>query len=209
MLSLQPIVDRSALDTPPLGGVSWSNATAAARLDAEQAKALEALIAVARPHPSTGKRWRVVDVEDVLTLAGLNSGRSPGTFDRIESVLVHQYKEYRAAQGVYLRALVFQPDSWPTPLRCDLYDERNRRVIEAKAGADREFIRMAIGQLADYARLHGPPCGKAVLVPERLHPDLLDLLKSAQIDAIWKSGDGFEDSTDGSLISQQPEQTRK
>ena len=54
------IVDRSALDTPPLDGVSWSNATAAARLDAEQAKALEALIAVARPHPvpvNDGESW--------------------------------------------------------------------------------------------------------------------------------------------------------
>lgn len=204
MLSLEPIVDRSALDTPPLDGVHWSNATAAARLTAEQANALEALIAVARPrHPLP--RLQVVDVEAALTLAGSNGGRSPGTFERTESVLVHRYKEYRAAQGVRLRALIFQPDDWPTALRCDLYDERDHRVIEAKADADRASIRMAIGQLADYARLHGQPRGKAVLLPERPHPDLLDLLKSAQIDAIWKSGDGFEDSTGGRLIRRQSE----
>ena len=58
---------------------------------------------------------------------------------------------------------------------------------------------MAIGQLADYKRFADPQARLGVLVPERPRPDLLALLKSEGIEAIWPATAGFEDTSSGSL----------
>ena len=52
---------------------------------------------------------------------------------------------------------------------------------------------MAIGQLADYSRFIDADAKKAILVPEKPRPDLLDLASSQGIDVIWPiEGGGFE-----------------
>jgi hypothetical protein len=50
---------------------------------------------------------------------------------------------------------------------------------------------MAIGQLADYRRFASEETRVAVLVPEEPRPDLIALLESAGVDAIWPEGDRF------------------
>jgi 5-methylcytosine-specific restriction protein A len=61
---------------------------------------------------------------------------------------------------------------------------------------------MAIGQLADYKRFfgEGQPNHLAVLLPAEPRQDLCDLLFSQEIDLIYPTGSGFEDSTGGSLV---------
>lgn len=58
---------------------------------------------------------------------------------------------------------------------------------------------MAIGQLADYKRFADPNARPAILVPETPRPDLLALLESEGIAAIWPTESGFEDTDSGSL----------
>ena len=56
-------------------------------------------------------------------------------------------------------------------LYCDLYQPTQKHLIEAKASARREDVRMAIGELLDYENLtRAAGLGKsklAVLLPER------------------------------------------
>jgi hypothetical protein len=46
---------------------------------------------------------------------------------------------------------------------------------------------MAIGQLADYARLVDPAPVKAILLPQQPRSDLCDLLRLEEITAVWPS----------------------
>jgi hypothetical protein len=79
---------------------------------------------------------------------------------------------------------------------CDLFDPGKNLLIEAKSSVDRHHIRMAIGQLADYAHLHrengNPDPKKAVLLPCKPDTDLSTLLRSVGIKIIWKNGNGYE-----------------
>lgn len=61
----------------------------------------------------------------------------------------------------------------------DIYIVEARLLIEAKGSADRIFVRMAIGQLADYRHHLREEFGAvrcAILLPERPSQDLLDNL---------------------------------
>jgi hypothetical protein len=50
---------------------------------------------------------------------------------------------------------------------------------------------MGIGQLLDYARFVEPRPRLALLLPSEPRPDLLELLKSAEIGALWPAGAKF------------------
>jgi hypothetical protein len=80
------------------------------------------------------------------------------------------------------------------PLYSDLYNETREQLIEAKAGTSRNDVRMAIGQLADYARWIDPSPQCAVLLEARPTQELIDLLHSQRIAVIWRDGTGFTDS---------------
>lgn len=89
------------------------------------------------------------------------------------------------------------------PLFTDLYDATSGTLVEAKGSVERNAIRMAIGQLADYKRFidKGKPKHLAVLLPAKPRTDLRHLLDDQGIALIHPDGDGFQDSTGGSLIS--------
>ena len=74
-------------------------------------------------------------------------------------------------------------------------------MIEAKGSVERGAIRMAIGQLADYSRFvnDGMP-RRALLLPEQPREDLLGLLESQDIVAIWPDGNGFADTAGQELV---------
>ncbi|MEV2274510.1 hypothetical protein AB0I72_02890 [Nocardiopsis sp. NPDC049922] len=74
----------------------------------------------------------------------------------------------------------------------DLYDANSHVLYEAKGTSSREAIRMAIGQLMDYRR-HVTPKNPtlAVLLPEKPHPDLQDLLTSLNIRVVYQHGKAF------------------
>jgi hypothetical protein len=140
-----------------------------------------------REHPP----FEIVDVEALHSEHGEIAGRDDGEFVRQESLLVQRFIAATKSTGGSLRAIRFHPADWPGSLRCDLYDPARRMIIEAKSDCDRHTIRLAIGQLADYARLHGEPCEKVLLLPRKPHRDLIKLLESQDVAVIWEHGSTF------------------
>lgn len=61
-------------------------------------------------------------------------------------------------------------------------------------------MRRAIGQLFDYKRFHDELLGLAVLLPYPPGGDRLELLRSAGIEAVWRTKSGFHDSAGGTFI---------
>jgi hypothetical protein len=119
--------------------------------------------------------------------------------ERREQVLVRDLQTYLRGRGHDVTRLKIVPDGERRPLFCDLLDRSSGVLVEAKGSVARDAIRMAIGQLMDYRRFANPDVRLAVLVPERPRSDLLDLLRSAGIEAIWPDGSGYSDTARGLL----------
>lgn len=125
----------------------------------------------------------------------------PYEADRREQKLVLAYKAHlERKQHDVCRQMILPPGE-AKPLFSDLFDRTTDTLVEAKGSVERGAIRMAIGQLADYSRFisAGNP-QKAVLVPERPREDLIDLLQSQGVAAIWPVGDTFTDTTADPLV---------
>lgn len=75
-------------------------------------------------------------------------------------------------------------------LYTDLYDETSKTLYEAKGGASREHIRLAIGQLLDYRRYLDVDA-ISVLLPEMPGGDMIDLLEQLNIGCMIRSGHNF------------------
>jgi hypothetical protein len=93
------------------------------------------------------------------------------------------------------------PEGETSPLFCDIYDKTANVLYEAKGSGTRNAVRMAIGQLADYARFAPARVRRAVLLNERPRPDLEKLLVEQGIAAVWKTASGFADNVGGDLTS--------
>lgn len=119
--------------------------------------------------------------------------------ERREQKLVKAFEAHLKKKGHVVSRLKIVPPGEAKPLFCDLLDSTANTLVEAKGSVSRQSIRMAIGQLTDYKRFADPQARVGVLVPERPRPDLLALLKSAEIEAIWPEGSGFEDTDSGTL----------
>jgi hypothetical protein len=118
---------------------------------------------------------------------------------RRESLLVRDYSDFLKAKGDSVsRNKLPLPDASHS-LYTDLFNKTRGHLIEAKAGTTRGDIRMAIGQLADYARHIDGVKRRAVLLEAKPHPDLLDLLASQDIAVIWRSSTGFADNAGGAF----------
>jgi hypothetical protein len=111
--------------------------------------------------------------------------------ERREQELVLKLEDYLRREGHDATRLKIVPPGEKRPLFCDIYDKTSDLLIEAKGTVAREALRMAIGQLADYRRFAPGDTRLAVLVPEQPRADLLALLESADVHAIWPDGDGF------------------
>jgi hypothetical protein len=119
--------------------------------------------------------------------------------ERREQKLVRAFEAHLKKRGHVVHRLKIVPPGEAKPLFCDLRDSTANTLVEAKGSVTRQAIRMAIGQLADYRRFTDPKARPAVLVPEPPRSDLLALLKSQGIDAIWPTAEGFNDTDSGSL----------
>jgi hypothetical protein len=113
---------------------------------------------------------------------------------REESKLVSDFAAHLAKEGDSVCRHKITLTGAGGPLYSDLYNETRGQLIEAKAGTSRSDVRMAIGQLADYARMIDPPPRRAVLLEARPAQELIDLLHSQRIAVIWRDGDDFTDS---------------
>ena len=76
-------------------------------------------------------------------------------------------------------------------LVCDLVDETDRVLYEAKGDVRRTSVRMAIGQILDYSRFESPSMRLAILLPRKPAQDLVELIRSVPATAVWRTVDGF------------------
>ncbi len=120
----------------------------------------------------------------------IEPNREPYEAERREQELVTSYAASLLAKGHDLCRLQLRPPEEPAPLFCDLYDRSTNTIVEAKGSISRPAIRMAIGQLADYARLLDPSPAKTILLPEQPRPDLAQLAASQAISLVWRDERG-------------------
>lgn len=113
---------------------------------------------------------------------------------RREQQLVTAYEKWLCQRGRSIQVARYER------LECDAYEPARRHLIEAKSSSSRSYIRMAVGQLLDYAFLSRPRFGKprlAILVPTKPEPDIFEWLSTVGISLIWRERGGFVDSAEG------------
>jgi hypothetical protein len=124
---------------------------------------------------------------------------------KAEAKLVNNYaawlaKNHKRYPVPYSIPISFSIDGVGGHVACDLYDDDERMMIEAKSDTDRHSIRLAIGQLYDYAylmqQIRGKKVRRAMLLPNRLDAEMEEFLKSLRIASIWKKGNSFSDNID-------------
>lgn len=111
-----------------------------------------------------------------------------------ESRLLQGYQMWLRQQHRELRSLTYGF------LRCDGFEEERGNLVEAKCSTSREHIRMAVGQLLDYAfqgRASFKNVHKAILLPRKPSADIIEWLQSLQIEVIWREGAKFFDTAKG------------
>ncbi len=126
----------------------------------------------------------------------------PYEADRREQKLVLAFEDYLCGIGRSVCRRRILPPGEARPLFSDLFDATIGMLVEAKGSVERNAIRMAIGQLADYRRFFdlGELNHLAILVPREPRRDLCDLLLTQGIDLIYPTPTGFQDSTGGALV---------
>ena len=110
---------------------------------------------------------------------------------KLEARLLERYKGWLAMQDRTLECAKYGQ------LQCDGFERVRNNLIEAKSSADREHVRMAVGQLLDYAfqgKAKMPDPNKAMLLPEKPPPDVEEWLDSIGIKLIWPSAESFLDN---------------
>jgi hypothetical protein len=138
------------------------------------------------------ERVKEISVEQYLTEETLvASPREPFTSERAEQKLVESFVRALEQTGNDVCRLQIRPDAEAAPIFCDIYDKTSGSLFEAKGTVTRQAIRMAIGQLADYSRFTESTTRRAILVPEKPRPDLMDLAASQGVAVIWQDGEAF------------------
>ncbi|HWX46395.1 MAG TPA: hypothetical protein VNY52_13890 [Solirubrobacteraceae bacterium] len=139
-----------------------------------------------------------IPVEQAITESTLIEGdRDPYMAERREQKLVRDFSASLEQQGHAVCRLQIRPPKEPAPIFCDLYDKTTNTLYEAKGTVARQAIRMAIGQLADYARLVDPSPRRVLLVPQQPRHDLCNLLAHEGIEIVWREGDQWLSLADG------------
>jgi hypothetical protein len=142
---------------------------------------------------------RLVAVERRRSRKARVKSRPSTIANPVESGLVHEYVEHLEASGDEVRSLLV-PLQGGRSMRNDVINCTRRTLVEAKQASTRELIRTAIGQILDYQR-YWQAKHRAVLLPDRPEKDLLGLLDSVAVKAIWRDGKGgFQDNADGALV---------
>ncbi len=109
--------------------------------------------------------------------------------ERREQQLVLHYQAHLEGQGHKAVRHKYTVDG--RSLYCDLYDETSGCLYEAKGDVTRESLRMAVGQLLDYARFYEVAPALAVLLPRRPSEDMFQYLKSVSVAIVFRDADGL------------------
>jgi len=113
---------------------------------------------------------------------------------RKEAELIERYRGWLSKQKRRL------PVARHGKLECDGIEKGRGNLIEAKSEASREKIRMAVGQVLDYAFNLEKKLGKlnmAILIPKKPQKDLVQWLDSLKISVVWEDNRAFLDNANG------------
>lgn len=109
--------------------------------------------------------------------------------ERREADLVERYSNVLQGHGRTVTSReIRMPGNMPS-LYIDLFDEELGELIEAKSSASRNHVRLALGQILDYAR-YVKHYKLAVLVPTRPADDLVGLLGDYGVSCIYEDSPG-------------------
>lgn len=116
---------------------------------------------------------------------------------KLEAQLLSDYQFWLLKQGRQLQSIKYGA------LQCDAYESGPRNLIEAKCSSNREYIRMAVGQLMDYSfqgrKRFGNP-NLAILLPNEPSSDVFDWLESMNIKLVWREKKKFKDNANGLFV---------
>lgn len=125
-------------------------------------------------------------------LAFVRAGTTPAAVARVEARLVHDLDAWlQANRDVRLEGRHLPTGDGGPPLRVDAFLSEENLLIEAKAGAGRESVRMALGQLLDYRRYFDVPPSMAGLFPIRPTADMVELLHEHGVAVIHRDAETF------------------
>jgi hypothetical protein len=114
---------------------------------------------------------------------------------RQEAQLQNRYIEFLRNKGCEVGTYTISIPESNAPLRVDLVDRTNQKLIEVKAGTSRGYVREAIGQVLDYVfqlkRIRSEVWIPAILLPGRPSDDLVALIDSLNIELIWEEEGSF------------------
>lgn len=116
---------------------------------------------------------------------------------KAETKLLHDYASHLGGKDLELNWC-----RWGN-LQCDAYEKVRNNLIEAKASCKREHIRMAVGELLDYAFLGRQEFGRpnmAILLPQKPSLRSFKWLVDLKIYFVWKEKDVFVDNANGHFI---------
>jgi hypothetical protein len=115
--------------------------------------------------------------------------------ERRESACVTRYGSWLAGQGHTVVRNEIRLPGQARALYSDLFDQTEGELVEAKGSASREHVRLALGQVLDYAR-YVEHRSLGVLLPVRPADDLVELLADHSVHCIYETTRGdFERSS--------------
>jgi hypothetical protein len=132
------------------------------------------------PRAAQAVALEAADVDEYL----VQRTSEPQMHLRTEAELVRRYSAWlrRTRGSLAERHRIASPGG--AHLFTDLYDPSRRLLVEAKASATRNDVRMALGQILDYGRSIDH-AHKAVLLPSQPPRDLESLLNDYGVGTIW------------------------
>lgn len=151
--------------------------------------------------PGMDTSWRAnkVALERSLVSEFQRAARKPLSVTKVEQSLVDEFLVCQSGKGRTFVRWEIMPTGSSDRLLTDIYDEETRTLFEAKASAGRPDIRLGLGQILDYSRFIEECEALALLLPARPTGELLDLLHTFEVRAVWRARQGLFEASHESI----------
>ena len=117
-----------------------------------------------------------------------------------ESQLVAEYEHWRGRTATPFERWTIRIPGEKYPLLTDIYDATTSTLFEAKASANRDSVRQAIGQLLDYQRhVPVPELRSSLLLPSKPSTDLRSLIAHSGFGLVYRDGESFSSTVASAL----------
>ncbi|MFG3338981.1 hypothetical protein [Glycomyces sp. NPDC048151] len=134
---------------------------------------------------------KLIELEQNSAKDFIRRATSEVVVERREGALVDRFQDFLATKQHVAKRWYVNPRGHRRGFQTDLFDVTAHVLYEAKGKADRNSVRMAIGQLFDYRRSIEPPPLLAILLPEAPNPDLRNLIESVDISLVYEEDGTF------------------